>query len=141
MFDSGCVVLQGNDTNNIGPGDVKFKWSVGVESAVDSSFFWGYLITQVPGGFLASKFPANRIFGTAIATSSFLNLLLPGAISIHPSTTIIVRVCQGLVEVRLNANVIWVCFYLVISAISMLLTYLEGHISWAEVKRSSYEFA
>lgn len=78
---------------------VKFKWSVAVESAVDSSFFWGYLITQVPGGFLASKYPANRIFGTAIATSSFLNLLVPGAISIHPSITIIVRICQGLVEV------------------------------------------
>jgi MFS transporter, ACS family, solute carrier family 17 (sodium-dependent inorganic phosphate cotransporter), member 6/7/8 len=38
----------------------EIKWSVGVESAIDSSFFWGYLVTQVPGGFLASKFPANR---------------------------------------------------------------------------------
>lgn len=88
----------GENSSNIPPEMVKFKWSVAVESAVDSSFFWGYLITQVPGGFLASKYPANRIFGTAIATSSFLNLLVPGAISIHPSITIIVRICQGLVE-------------------------------------------
>ncbi|KAK6636256.1 hypothetical protein RUM43_009915 [Polyplax serrata] len=86
----------GNNSLNIE--DIKFNWSVGVESAVDSSFFWGYLITQVPGGFLASKYPANRIFGTAIATSSFLNLLVPGAISIHPTITILVRICQGLVE-------------------------------------------
>ncbi|KAF4520610.1 hypothetical protein B566_EDAN006021 [Ephemera danica] len=81
--------------------EVKYKWSVAVESAVDSSFFWGYLITQVPGGFLASKYPANRIFGTAIACSSFLNLLVPGATMLHPTFVIIVRIMQGLVESEL----------------------------------------
>jgi MFS transporter, ACS family, solute carrier family 17 (sodium-dependent inorganic phosphate cotransporter), member 6/7/8 len=75
------------------------KWSVDTESMVDSSFFWGYLITQVPGGFLASKFPANRIFGTAIALSAFLNLLVPGALLIHPLVLVLVRMSQGLVEV------------------------------------------
>ena len=81
---------------------VKYNWTVAMESAVDSSFFWGYLITQIPGGFLASMFPANMIFGTAIASSAFLNLLVPGAISIHPGVVIIVRVLQGLVEVILT---------------------------------------
>lgn len=78
---------------------VKYNWTVAMESAVDSSFFWGYLVTQVPGGFLASMFPANRIFGTAIACSSFLNLLVPGAMALHPVVLIMVRVLQGLVEV------------------------------------------
>lgn len=75
-----------------------------MESAVDSSFFWGYLVTQVPGGFLASMFPANRIFGTAIACSSFLNLLVPGAILLHPGVVILIRVMQGLVEVCIHSN-------------------------------------
>lgn len=69
-----------------------------MESAVDSSFFWGYLVTQVPGGFLASKFPANQIFGTAIACSCFLHLLVPGAIMLHPLVLVLVRAVQGLVE-------------------------------------------
>ncbi|XP_001654157.2 vesicular glutamate transporter 1 [Aedes aegypti] len=77
---------------------VKYNWTVAMESAVDSSFFWGYLVTQVPGGFLASMFPANRIFGTAIACSSFLNLLVPGAMALDPVVLIMVRVLQGLVE-------------------------------------------
>ncbi|XP_073985971.1 vesicular glutamate transporter [Rhodnius prolixus] len=77
---------------------IPFHWSVGMESAVDSSFFWGYLVTQVPGGFLASKYPANRVFGIAIATSSFLNLLLPVAADSQPIFLIFVRVLQGLVE-------------------------------------------
>ncbi|XP_063241946.1 vesicular glutamate transporter 1 [Bacillus rossius redtenbacheri] len=79
-------------------GKVRFNWTVATESAVDSSFFWGYLVTQVPGGFLASMYPANRIFGTAIAISSFLNLLVPGAIMLDPKMVIVVRICQGLVE-------------------------------------------
>ncbi|XP_014231794.1 vesicular glutamate transporter 1 [Trichogramma pretiosum] len=81
-----------NDSDNV------FNWTVATQSAVDSSFFWGYLVTQVPGGFLASLYPANRIFGMAIVTSSFLNLLVPGAISMHPVVYMFVQVCKGLVE-------------------------------------------
>lgn len=47
---------------------------------------------------MASMFPASRIFGTAIATSAFLNLLLPGAIRLHPMVVVMLRVLQGLVE-------------------------------------------
>ncbi|XP_015514889.1 vesicular glutamate transporter 1 [Neodiprion lecontei] len=79
-------------------GSVKFNWTIATESALDSSFFWGYLVTQVPGGFLASLYPANRIFGMAIATSSFLNLLVPGALTVHPVVDMIVQICKGLVE-------------------------------------------
>ena len=37
-----------------------FNWGPGTIAALDSSFFWGYLVTQIPGGYLAAKFPANR---------------------------------------------------------------------------------
>lgn len=72
---------------------------MGTISAVDSSIFWGYLVTQVPGGFLAAKYPANRLFGAAIGFSSFLNLLVPGAYTFNPVVLIIIRIMQGLSEV------------------------------------------
>lgn len=75
-----------------------FNWTVSMESAIDTSFFYGYLVTQLPGGILASKFPANRLFGTAIACSTFLNLFIPGAIMWDPYAVIIVRALQGFVE-------------------------------------------
>jgi ACS family sodium-dependent inorganic phosphate cotransporter-like MFS transporter 6/7/8 len=87
-----------SNVTTLGPKEIQFKWSVAMESAVDSSFFWGYLVTQIPGGFLASVYPANRIFGTAIACSAFLNLFLPGAFE-FPGVIICIRVLQGLVEV------------------------------------------
>ncbi|KAJ8681254.1 hypothetical protein QAD02_017041 [Eretmocerus hayati] len=74
------------------------NWTTGIESGVDSSFFWGYLVTQVPGGFLAQLYPANRVFGAAIVTSCFLNLLAPGAIAYSPFLYMLLQVCRGLVE-------------------------------------------
>ena len=76
----------------------EFHWSPETIGYVDASFFWGYIITQLPGGFLASRFPANRLFGTAIFLSSCLNLLIPAATKLDPSAVIVVRVIQGLVE-------------------------------------------
>jgi ACS family sodium-dependent inorganic phosphate cotransporter-like MFS transporter 6/7/8 len=56
---------------------------------------------QIPGGFLASIFPANRIFGVAIASSAFLNLLLPGALALTPYLVVLIRATQGFVEVTI----------------------------------------
>ncbi|XP_063822542.1 vesicular glutamate transporter 1 [Ostrinia nubilalis] len=75
-----------------------FNWTVEVESSIDSSYFFGYLITQVPGGFLASMYPANRIFGAAIAISALLNMAIPGAMSVGPAAVVILKVAQGFVE-------------------------------------------
>lgn len=51
------------------------------------------------GGFLASFFPANRIFGIAICTSALLNMTVPGAMSLDNITVLLlIRVLQGLVE-------------------------------------------
>ncbi|RWS11557.1 vesicular glutamate transporter 1-like protein, partial [Dinothrombium tinctorium] len=76
----------------------EFDWTPGTVGLVDSSFFWGYIVTQVPGGFLAAKYPANRVFGTAIAFSAFLNILLPGAAKLSASCMMFIRILQGLVE-------------------------------------------
>ncbi|XP_037071244.1 vesicular glutamate transporter 1-like, partial [Pollicipes pollicipes] len=74
-------------------------WGTGQQGVMDSAFFWGYLVTQIPGGFLASKFPPNRVFGTAIATSGLLNFLLPTAARMSSSAPFMVlRIMQGLVE-------------------------------------------
>ncbi|XP_023335696.1 vesicular glutamate transporter 1 isoform X2 [Eurytemora carolleeae] len=94
------VRMMSNTTNE--KGEVteisEFHWSPETIGYVDASFFWGYIITQLPGGFLASRFPANRLFGTAIFLSSCLNLLIPAATMLDPKALILVRVLQGLVE-------------------------------------------
>jgi hypothetical protein len=92
-----AIVEMISNTTGTGP---EFDWTPETIGVVDSSFFWGYLVTQIPGGFLAARYPANRVFGTAIAMSAFLNMLLPGAAKLHPGYVMFVRILQGLVEVK-----------------------------------------
>jgi ACS family sodium-dependent inorganic phosphate cotransporter-like MFS transporter 6/7/8 len=98
------VKMMSNETTKDEHGNVtvaelaEFHWSPETIGYVDASFFWGYIITQLPGGFLASRFPANRLFGTAIFISSCLNMLIPAATELDPVAVIFVRVIQGLVE-------------------------------------------
>lgn len=59
-------------------------------------FFLRYALLYCYSSYI---FKSSRIFGTAIATSAFLNLLIPKSAQIHESLVIIVRILQGLVEV------------------------------------------
>lgn len=89
---------------NVGVATVKmselpeFQWTPETVGFVDASFFWGYIVTQIPGGFLAAKVSPTKLFGAAIACSSCLNMLIPTATEISPVCVICVRVLQGLVE-------------------------------------------
>jgi ACS family sodium-dependent inorganic phosphate cotransporter-like MFS transporter 5 len=42
-----------------------------------SSFFWGYVITQVPGGQLAKRYGAKITLLISMILCSLVNLLLP----------------------------------------------------------------
>ncbi|XP_008192852.2 vesicular glutamate transporter 1 isoform X1 [Tribolium castaneum] len=91
----GFIIMFGMRTSM---GVVKLQFQNETSTAgVDAAIFWGYFITQIPGGLIAAAYPANKLFGLAIGTSSFLNLFVP-AIYFHPNLLIIVKVMQGLVE-------------------------------------------
>uniref|UniRef100_A0A914Z9I2 Major facilitator superfamily (MFS) profile domain-containing protein n=1 Tax=Panagrolaimus superbus TaxID=310955 RepID=A0A914Z9I2_9BILA len=77
----------------------EFNWTETELGVMESSFFYGYLVTQVPAGFLAAKFPANKMFGFAIGGTAMLNILLPWAFSSHSDTfVVVIQVCQGLIQ-------------------------------------------
>ncbi|KAI3364983.1 hypothetical protein L3Q82_001148 [Scortum barcoo] len=76
----------------------QFDWDPETVGMIHGSFFWGYIVTQIPGGFICQKFAANRVFGFAIVATSCLNMLIPTAARMHFGCVIIVRVFQGLVE-------------------------------------------
>ncbi|RXM34531.1 Vesicular glutamate transporter 2.1 [Acipenser ruthenus] len=67
---------------------------------IHGSFFWGYIVTQIPGGYISSRLAANRVFGAAIFFTSILNMLIPSAARVHYGLVIFVRILQGLVEVK-----------------------------------------
>lgn len=55
---------------------VKFNWTSETRGIVQSSFFWGYLVTQIPGGFLAGMYPANRYVSNWVIIYCFIIVVL-----------------------------------------------------------------
>ncbi|XP_040183571.1 vesicular glutamate transporter 1 [Rana temporaria] len=76
----------------------QFNWDPETVGMIHGSFFWGYIVTQIPGGYICQKFAANRVFGFAIVATSTLNMLIPSAARVHFGCVIFVRILQGLVE-------------------------------------------
>jgi len=76
----------------------EFHWSPKTIGYIDSSLFWGNVVTQIPGGFLAYYFPSNKVFGVSILLLSLLNLLAPAASMLDPHALIGLKFVQGLVE-------------------------------------------
>ncbi|XP_041366037.1 vesicular glutamate transporter 2-like isoform X2 [Gigantopelta aegis] len=77
----------------------RVRWNTRMIGFLHSIFYIGYLITHIPGGYLATKLPSYRLYGGSILLSSALNLLLPTAIKdVSYTFTCIVRFLQGLSE-------------------------------------------
>ncbi|KAF0298037.1 Vesicular glutamate transporter 2 [Amphibalanus amphitrite] len=61
-----------------------------------SSFYWGYMVSQVPGGRLADRFGARRVLAVSLGITSLLALVLPVAAQAGAAGVIAVRLLQGL---------------------------------------------
>ena len=72
--------------------------------AVLGSFYYGYIMLQIPGGYLALKFGGTRIFGLALFAASILTLLTPWAARTSVYALIVLRVCEGVVLVSVIRN-------------------------------------
>ncbi|XP_042874013.1 sialin-like [Penaeus japonicus] len=60
------------------------------------AFFYGYFITNIPGGRLAEMYGTKRVFGGAILVGGLLDLLTPVAARIHFGALIALRTLIGL---------------------------------------------
>ncbi|XP_022816205.1 vesicular glutamate transporter 1 isoform X1 [Spodoptera litura] len=76
----------------------EFDWSSQTKGLVLSSFFYGYLITQLPGGWLAAKIGGNRVFAIGIGATSLLTLFTPPLAHTSTGLLIAVRVVEGFFE-------------------------------------------
>jgi MFS transporter, ACS family, solute carrier family 17 (sodium-dependent inorganic phosphate cotransporter), other len=77
----------------------EFDWSSKQKGVVLSSFFYGYLVTQLYGGIIAKKIGGHLPFAVGIGATAVLNLLTPIAAIWSIYALIAVRVIEGLFEV------------------------------------------
>jgi MFS transporter, ACS family, solute carrier family 17 (sodium-dependent inorganic phosphate cotransporter), other len=76
----------------------EFEWDSMQKALVLSSFFYGYIVTQIFGGILAQKIGGFLPFGVAVGASSILNLIIPAAAKLSVYFLVAVKVLDGLFE-------------------------------------------
>lgn len=80
----------------------EFDWDSSMQGWLLSSFFYGYILTQLPGGWLAARIGGNRVFGIGIAATAFLTLITPFLVNTSVYLFLAVRIIEGIFEVRLQ---------------------------------------
>ncbi|XP_034241424.1 putative inorganic phosphate cotransporter isoform X1 [Thrips palmi] len=90
----GSIKPRRNDTD----GDGEFVWNTYTQSYILSSFFYGYVLTQIPFGVLAKRYGAKYFLGVGMLINSVFGLLVPVAAYAGVGPLIVVRFIQGLGE-------------------------------------------
>ena len=93
---SSCPV--GANSTEGPPPDGPFAWGAKEQGWILGAFFFGYVITQLPGGRLAEKYGGKRLYGGGILITSIFTLLTPLAATISLPLFVIVRVIEGFGE-------------------------------------------
>ncbi|XP_047119767.1 putative inorganic phosphate cotransporter isoform X1 [Schistocerca piceifrons] len=80
-------------------GLAEFDWDEETQGLILSSFFWGYIVTHLPGGMLAERFGGKYSLGLGILCTAIFTLLSPVAARYGGSGWFIaIRVLMGLGE-------------------------------------------
>lgn len=89
-----CVASNSNgDSGSDKPGE--FAWTQNQQSMLLGAFFYGYVITQIPAGFLSERYGAKWIYGVSLFFTGLLALLTPFAARFHWLVFFGVRFLQG----------------------------------------------
>lgn len=80
------------------PMSQEFGWSPVTEGIVFSSFYYGYIATQILGGYLSDRFGGKWVMTVAALGWSIFTILAPIAVRINFPLLIVCRVMLGLSE-------------------------------------------
>lgn len=106
----------------------KFQWSAYEQNIILGCFFWGYILTELPGGRLAELIGGRRVFGHSMLWASVLTLLTPAAAILDYKALVLIRVLLGFMlgkfndffksivtrDYFMNTNDIAICFIIII---------------------------
>lgn len=80
------------------PMSKEFGWDAAIEGAIFSTFFYGYMTTQILGGYLADKFGGKYVFAAGALGWSIFTFATPFAARWHFGALIFCRVMLGVSE-------------------------------------------
>lgn len=93
-----CNMDRVNMSIAILPMSKEFNWNSTTVGLIQSSFFWGYLLTQIVGGIWADKVGGKLVLGFGVIWWSIATVLTPIAARISLPCLLIMRAFMGIGE-------------------------------------------
>lgn len=92
------------------PHVAEFAWDSILQGFILSSFYYGYVLSHVPGGVFADRFGGKHALGLGLLVTSLTTLLSPPAARLGAGWLIALRVVMGLGEVGETQLLFMFCF-------------------------------
>ncbi|CAO2183702.1 unnamed protein product [Urochloa humidicola] len=93
-----CNMDRVNMSIAILPLSSEFSWNPATVGLIQSSFFWGYLLTQILGGIWADRFGGKVVLGFGVVWWSLATILTPIAAKIGLPCLLTMRAFMGIGE-------------------------------------------
>ncbi|XP_042506108.1 ascorbate transporter, chloroplastic-like isoform X1 [Macadamia integrifolia] len=93
-----CNMDRVNMSIAILPMSQEFKWNSATIGLIQSSFFWGYLLTQIVGGIWADKIGGKIVLGFGVVWWSVATVLTPIAARLGLPFLLLMRAFMGIGE-------------------------------------------
>ena len=81
---------------SVSPQTGEFYWDRDLRGTINSSFFWGYVLTQVIGGILARRYGAKWVLGIGALFLIGPTMFSPPASRLSPYALMAMRFIEGL---------------------------------------------
>ncbi|XP_071038087.1 putative inorganic phosphate cotransporter isoform X2 [Parasteatoda tepidariorum] len=75
--------------------DGEFEWNSNMQGQVVGAYFYGYLLSQIPGGMIAEKYGAKWVYGLGVLFCAIATLLTPTAARLDVWALIFARAVVG----------------------------------------------
>lgn len=75
--------------------ETRFPWTLEQKNDILGSFFWGYILTELPGGRMAELVGARLIFGGGMMAASILTIFTPAACYLNYYVVLLLRALLG----------------------------------------------
>lgn len=85
-----------SNTTKITTEDGPFVWNEPLQGLILSSYFWGYMVSLLPGGRMAELLSAKWVMNGSILLNVVASILSPVAAQTHYSLFIVMRFLQGI---------------------------------------------
>ncbi|KAK3095969.1 hypothetical protein FSP39_021470, partial [Pinctada imbricata] len=99
LDETSCVAELSHDNQESEDGE--FLWDKRTQGVILGSFYWGYICTQIAGGWLSTRFGGKRVFGWFMFVCALATIFTPLAARAHVYFLITLRFlagfCQGVV--------------------------------------------